>query len=186
MKLIIFGPPGSGKGTQAKLLCKDFKVKHISTGEIFRYEYNKKTKLGIEAHDKYWEKGNLCPDEITNKIIIKNLPKDNYLLDGYPRTIEQGKFLDKYNKPNFVIVLDVPYHILKARLLNRAKIEGRSDDNLETIKERFKVHRKQTQQLLNYYKDRIILINGDRKIEEIEKDIIENIKNANRSSKIKP
>ena len=185
MSFILFGPPGSGKGTQAKLLSKDLKVKHISTGEIFRKEYKERTKLGIKAHE-YWSKGNLCTDEITNKLIIDNLPKENYLLDGYPRNLSQAILLDKANKPDFVIVLDVPYHILKLRLLKRAKIEGRSDDNPETIMNRFKIHRKQTQPLLSYYKNKIVLVDGDQKVEDIEKDIIKGIKNANRSSKIKP
>ena len=82
--------------------------------------------------------------------------------------------------------MDVPYHILKLRLLKRAKIEGRSDDNPETIMNRFKIHRKQTQPLLSYYKNKIVLVDGDQKVEDIEKDIIKGIKNANRSSKIKP
>lgn len=184
MKLIIFGSPGAGKGTQGKILAKDLELKHISTGELFRHEYEKKTKLGLQAY-KYLSVGNLCPDKITNKLVINNLPNNNYILDGYPRTLFQAKILDKYNKPNFVIVLDVPFHILKARLLKRASIEGRADDTAETIKERFKVYRNQTQPLLKYYKDRIILVDGDRKVEEIEKDIIKILKNENRSSKTK-
>ena len=171
MKLIILGAPGSGKGTQAKLLAKDLKLKHISTGDLFREEYKKETKLGIEAH-KYWGKGNLVPEDITKDLILKNLPKNNYLLDGYPRTIYQAKFLDENFTPDFIIVLDVPFHTLKFRLLRRAKIEGRSDDTEEIIKERFKVYRKQTSPLLKYYKDKIILVDGDRKIEEIEKELI--------------
>ncbi len=186
MKLIIFGPPGSGKGTQAKLLAKDLNLKHISTGEIFREEYKNKTKLGLEAYEKYWGKGNLVPDDITINILknkLKNI-KDGFILDGFPRTIKQAEELDKFCNIDKVIVLDVPYHTLKARLLKRAKIEGRSDDTLEIIKKRFKSYRELTAPLLKYYKNKIILADGDNKAENIEKDILKILKH-DRSSKIK-
>lgn len=187
MKLIIFGAPGAGKGTQAKILAKDLNLKHISTGEIFREEYKNKTKLGLEAYEKYWGKGNLVPDDITTKLVENTLKvvKDDFILDGFPRTIKQAEELSKICKINHVLVLDVPFHILKSRLLNRAKIEGRSDDTPETIKNRFKVYREQTAPLLKYYKDKIILIDGDNKAEDIKKDILKILKN-DRSSKIKP
>ena len=116
MKLIIFGPPGSGKGTQSKLLAKELKLKHISTGEIFRDELKRKTKLGIEVHEKYWGKGKLVPDNVTMKIIknkIKNI-KVGFIADGFPRTISQAKELDKFCKIDYVIVLDVPFHTLNS------------------------------------------------------------------------
>ena len=187
MKIIIFGPPGSGKGTQAKLLVKDLKLKHISTGEIFRDELKRKTKLGVIAYEKYWGKGNLVPDDITINILknaLKNI-KDGFVLDGFPRTIEQAKTLDKICKIDYVIVLDVPFHTLKNRLLNRAKIEGRKDDNTETIKQRFKAYREQTFPLLSYYKEKIILVDADRSPEGIEKSIVRILKNGNRGSKTK-
>ena len=188
MKLIIFGAPGAGKGTQAKILAERLKLRHISTGEIFREELKNKTKLGIKAYENYWGKGVLVPDDVTIKILknaIKNI-KDGFILDGFPRTIEQAKALDKITKIDSVIVLDVPYHTLKSRLLKRAEIEGRSDDTPETIEKRFKVYREQTAPLVKHYKDKIILIEGDRNPEEIEREIVGILKNANRNSKTKP
>lgn len=187
MRIIIFGPPGSGKGTQARLLAGDFGLKHISTGEIFRDELKKKTKAGIEAYGKYLSRGNLVPDDLTFEIFKNALQntKDNFILDGFPRTINQAKEADNICKIDYVIVLDVPFHTLKSRLLKRAKIEGRSDDTPETIRKRFKVYREQTAPLLEYYRDKIILIDGDRDADNIEKELIKILKNENRNTKIK-
>jgi len=183
MKLIIFGPPGSGKSTIAKM----FRLVYISSGKIFRYELKQKTKLGIEAYKKYWGKGNLVPDNITLKIITKVIKRarNNFIIDGFPRTIKQAQELTKVCDIDYVIVLEVPYNFLKERLLKRAKIEGRRDDTPETIKQRFKVYKKQTEPVLKYYKDKIIKINANRKPKNIEKEIVKILKNANRSFKAK-
>lgn len=186
MKLIIFGPPGSGKGTQSKLLAKELKLKHISTGEIFRNELKNETKLGIQAYEKYWGKGSLVPDDITMQIVKETIKDvESFVADGFPRTIKQAQELDKFCKIDKVIVLDVPFHILKSRLLNRAKTEGRSDDNPRVIEHRFKAYRELTAPLLKYYKDKMVLVDGDRSVEEIESDIVKILKDENRSSKIK-
>ncbi len=174
MKLIIFGPPGSGKSTQANVISKEFKLKHISS-EILKNEVKKGTKLGKEF-EKYIEKGDLVPENLILPLIKKFIVKDNFISDGFPRTLTEAKFLDKYAKPDIVLVLDVPYHVLKSRLLKRAKLEHRIDDNEDTIKERFKVYRKQTRPLLKYYKDRITLIDGDDSVENIEKEIVKILK----------
>ncbi len=168
MKLIIFGPPGSGKGTIATLLKNSLKLQHLSTGEIFREELKRKTRLGKEAHDKYWKQGKLVPDKIVINIVKNKLKKikDNFILDGFPRTKNQAKELDNFSPIDQVIVLDVPYHVLKTRLLRRAKLEGREDDNEETIKERFKVYRQESEPLLKHYKNKILLVDADHTPEE--------------------
>ena len=185
MKLIILGPPGSGKGTQAKVLAKDLKLKHISSGDLLRKEEANGTVFGKKIR-VYMEKGNLIPDKLMDSFISKNIPKNNFISDGYPRRVREAQFLDSIRDIDYVIVLDVPYHIIQARLLKRAKIEGREDDNIETIKHRFKVYREETQPVLKYYQDKVLLIDGDNTPEAIEKELLKMLKNANRNSKIKP
>src|SRR3989344_913570 len=120
MKLIMLGAPGSGKGTQAKLLAKDLKLKHVSS-DILRKEIKKGTNMG-KIFKEYMDRGDLIPDNLINKFVIKNMPKNNFILDGYPRRIKEAEFLDEKNKPEKVVFLKVNYNILKKRLLKRAKI----------------------------------------------------------------
>jgi len=174
MKLIIFGPPGAGKGTQADSISKRYNIEHISTGEIFRDAADKRTKFGIEAKEKYWSKGKLVPDNITIKIVEEKLRSvKNYIFDGFPRTLKQAKELNKLSKPEIVISLTVPDDVLKIRLLKRAGFEGRSDDSLDIIENRIIIYNKQTKPLLEFYKKENILISidGNRSIEFISKDI---------------
>jgi adenylate kinase len=185
MRLVILGPPGSGKGTQAKELAKDLKLKHISSGDLLRREVAKNSVLGKKIKP-YMKKGDLIPDILMDHFMKKVVPKNNYIIDGYPRRIKEAEYLDTIADIEQVIFLDVPFHVLQARLLKRAKIEGREDDNLETIKERFKVYREETQPLLKYYKDKILLIDGDNTPDAIERELLKLLKNANRNLKIKP
>ena len=104
------------------------------------------------------------------------LPKNNFITDGYPRRVREAEFLDSIRKIDKVIFLDVPFHVLKTRLLKRAKIEGRDDDNIDTIKHRFKVYREETQPVLKYYKNKILLIDGDNTPETIEKELLKLLK----------
>lgn len=184
MRLIILGPPGSGKGTQAKILSEELRLKHLSSGDLLRKEVSKKTVLGNKIK-KYLDKGNLIPDKLMDGFIKRILPKDNFLIDGYPRRLKEAEFLDSISNIDKIIFLDVPFHTIKSRLLKRAKIEGRSDDTPETIKHRFKVYREETQPLLKYYKNKIVLVDGDRTPEDIEKDIIKLLKNGHRNIKVK-
>lgn len=184
MKLIILGAPGSGKGTQARLLKKDLKLKHVSS-DILRNEVKKNTKLGA-IFEKYISRGDLVPNNLINPLIKKHVPKNNFIIDGYPRRIGEAEYLDIYCNPDHVIFLDVPKKVLIKRLLNRAKIEGRKDDTLEVIKERFIVYEKETKPVIKYYKNKLIRIKGDRKPEAIERKIIKIINNENRNSKTKP
>ncbi|MCS7184324.1 MAG: adenylate kinase [bacterium] len=123
MNIIMLGPPGSGKGTQAKMLAEKLKLKHISTGDIFRKEIENSTPLGNKVK-KYLDSGLLVPDELTNQIVTNGICNGFFVLDGYPRNINQAEFLDDYLKKNnmkldFVLFLDVPDSEIIRRLTNR-------------------------------------------------------------------
>lgn len=165
MKIIFLGPPGAGKGTQADIISKKYNIKKISTGDILRNEVENNTELGKLARE-YMQKGELVPDEVMVKIIesnIKNL--ESFILDGFPRTINQAIELDKITSIDKVIYINVPDEEIKKRLINR----GRMDDKLEVIENRIKVYREQTQPLIEYYQGKNILyeIDGVGSIEEI-------------------
>jgi|SRR3989344_6466038 len=174
MKIVILGAPGSGKDTAAKKIEKKFRLNQLVLGDYFKQEYKNKTKIGKAAY-KYWSKGILCPDKLVIQIIKKNLNKDNYLLNGFPRNIKQANFLNKINKPNVVIYLDVPKKILIKRLLDRAKIENRLDDEINVIRKRLTIYNTKTRPLIKFYKSILIKINGNRKPESIFKDIKTNL-----------
>ena len=160
MRLLIMGPPGVGKGTQAKILSEKLNVIHLSTGEILRGEIQKDTKIGKIAKS-FIDQGNLVPDdfilEIISKQISANVPNEGYLLDGFPRTIyqanEMNKILTKYVLDlTATIALDVDDNLLKERLLKRGKISGRADDqSVDKILTRLNEYRKKTQPLIKYY-----------------------------------
>ena len=179
--LIIFGPPGSGKGTHSKKIVEKYDFVHISTGDIFRSEMAKDTDLGKLAK-KYIDKGKLVPDNVVLKMLFSNIamyenPK-GFVLDGFPRTIEQAEKLDEtiLNKTlntTLVISLDVADDELIARLLKRGEDSHRSDDNEEIIRQRLEVYKQQTKPLLDHYKQKKVLksINGIGKIDDIFADI---------------
>ena len=141
INLILFGPPGSGKGTQAAKLVEKYELLHISTGDLFRYEMGNNTPLGKEAKS-YIEKGELVPDEVTvgmlrNKVEA-NLDVEGYIFDGFPRTVPQADALDNLlaengNEVSLLLMLDVPDDELVKRLLLRGETSGRSDDTDESI-----------------------------------------------------
>jgi adenylate kinase len=196
MKLIIIGIQGSGKGTQSKLISKEFNLKHISTGDLIREEIKLETEDGKKA-EGYANKGLLAPNELVEKILFKHLPNDNYLLDGYPRNLEQAKKLEKINSPDEIIFLELDddevfnrignrYSCKKCRVdygLNRMpkkeghcdicgeRMEKRKDDNDESIGIRIDAFKKETLPLLNFYGDKVIRINGNQKVEEVFKEI---------------
>ncbi len=196
MKLLILGMQGSGKGTQSKLIAEKFKLKHISTGDLFREEMDKKSKEGKEI-SRYISKGNLVPDELTNKVLQKNLPKDNFILDGYPRNLLQAGFLEKISKPDKILYIELSekemvrrlslrYQCKKCNILYGANkmpkrkgfcdicnktLEKRIDDNEEAIKQRINIFNKETLPLINFYKDKLIRINGEQSVEDVFEDI---------------
>lgn len=185
-RLIFMGPPGAGKGTQAKIICENYKIPQISTGEILRASIQKGTEMGLQAK-KFMDAGDLVPDEVVIGIIKERLAeadcKGGFLLDGFPRTIEQAKALDVLLKSmnlqlDAVINISVPDEELLNRLLERAKIEGRSDDNEETIKNRLNNYNQKTFPLIEYYRKAGILkeINGVGSVEQITALIKEGLK----------
>ena len=175
MKLILFGPPGSGKGTQAKLISKRLSIPIISTGDLIRKEIKKRSKFGLLAK-KYNDKGLLVPDKYIIKFIegtIKN--KKGYILDGFPRDLKQAKEFS-HKKIDKIIYISSSRNVIIKRLLKRARIEGRLDDTPGIIKERVLVYEKETKPLINYYKKNLIKINGDKGIKFVFNEILKKIK----------
>jgi adenylate kinase len=157
---IIFGPPGSGKGTQAARIENEFRLKHLSTGDILRSEVANGTPVGNEV-GRIMAAGDLVPDELIVDIVRSRLPEAEtgagVLLDGFPRTLRQAQALDAMladegHPVDFVLALDVPENDLIDRLLHRAELEGRSDDNRQAITERMHEYHKLTEAVLDHYR----------------------------------
>ena len=158
--IVIFGKPGSGKGTQANFLKEKYSLYHISTGDLFRKNISNKTKLGIEAKS-YLDNGDLVPDSVTIKMleneVLQNKKVKGYIFDGFPRTLAQAKSLDTFLnsinlKINATIALDVDENELITRLLDRGKTTNRSDDqDLEKIQNRFNEYNNKTSILIDFY-----------------------------------
>lgn len=215
MRLVLLGPPGVGKGTQASNIVKKYNIPHISTGDIFRTNIKEGTELGKTAKE-YMDKGLLVPDEIVVSIVKDRLSKEDcqngFLLDGFPRTVEQAEALDNELskmgiKLDKVVNIDADEDILIDRVTGRRickkcgatyhiknmppKVEGicdidgetlyqRDDDKVETVKTRIQVYLKQTQPLINYYKNKglILDIDGTKPIDEIFQTIVNSLPTA--------
>ena len=173
------GPPGAGKGTQAKILAEKYNLLHLSTGDILRHEIDKKTEIGLEAQS-YMNRGNLVPDNVLLTIVKNALTKlkdSGVILDGFPRTVPQAEGLDKIfenldSKIDYILNIHVEPNILINRLIERAKNSGRKDDTEEVIINRQKVYQDLTAPLIDFYKDEIIQIDGDGPIEEVTNRIL--------------
>lgn len=178
MNIVLFGGPGSGKGTQSERLIKKYGLHHISTGEVLRDHIKRETELGKIAK-KYIDEGQLIPDELMIQILDDVLEKEakdkpGVIFDGFPRTIPQAEALNellkKRNKELHAVVgLEVPDEELVKRLLNRGKETGRADDNEETIKKRLHVYHNQTSPLREHYMKahKYVAIDGNREIDHI-------------------
>ena len=188
LNVVIFGAPGSGKGTQSELIIKEYGLDHISTGDVLRGEMKAETELGKIAKD-YIEKGQLVPDELIVDMLANVLdskkPAKGVIFDGFPRTIPQAKALKKMlnergTDVSVMLNLQVEEEELIKRLLERGKVSGRSDDNLETIKSRLDVYHTQTAPLADYYvgEGKHVAIKGMGTIEEIFGRIKEAVNNV--------
>ena len=179
--LVLFGPPGSGKGTQAGMISEKYDLAHISTGEIFRREIKNETEFGKRVRGII-EKGELVPDALLIDILKSVLEKRNHqngvIFDGFPRTLQQAADLDLMmielgKKVNLVLALEVDEEEIVKRLLKRAVLEGRKDDTEDVIRKRMSVYHSQTAPLISYYKkqDKFISINGVGTIDDIFNNI---------------
>ena len=169
MRLILMGPPGAGKGTQARFVAEHYDVPAISTGDIFRHNVAAGTELGLEAQ-RYMDAGDYVPDEVTNKMVRNRIAaaaaSAGFLLDGYPRTLAQVEELDSMIEAtghtlDAVVVLTVDPDEIVERLLQRAQVEGRADDTEEVIRRRQEVYVEQTEPLIGVYRERGILVEVD-------------------------
>ena len=210
MKIVLLGPPGAGKGTQAKSISNRYSIPHISTGDIFRKNISEETPLGIEAK-QYMDNGQLVPDEVTINMVKDRLTwddcKNGYLLDGFPRTVAQAEALEAFlnsrdEKIDTALLIDVPMEFILERMTGRricgscgasyhvkfnpTKGEGicdvcgsevvqRKDDREDTVRERLDVYERQTQPLIDFYKEKNLLstVDGTKAINEVFNDICE-------------
>ena len=207
VKIILLGPPGAGKGTQAKSISNKYSIPHISTGDIFRKNISENTPLGIEAKS-YMDNGQLVPDEVTINMVKDRLQqedcKQGYLLDGFPRTVSQAEalqdFLDSRNESlDTALLIEVPRDFILERMTGRrvcpscgasyhikfntaangkcelcgSDVVQRKDDTEETVKERLDVYEKQTQPLIDFYKDKNLLstVDGTQAINKVFESI---------------
>ena len=177
MRIVLLGAPGSGKGTQAKLLKETLGIPHISTGELLRAAVAAESPLGLEAK-VFMDAGDLVPDDLMLGLLEERLGKDDaqpgFILDGYPRNLEQARALDevlaRLNVPlDEAIQIDVDYALIAERLANRAHLEGRSDDSTEVVRNRLDVYEEQTAPVIDFYARKGILsqVYGVGTIEEV-------------------
>lgn len=216
MKIVLLGPPGAGKGTQAKSISNKYSIPHISTGDIFRKNISEATPLGIEAKG-YMDKGLLVPDEVTINMVKDRLTwedcKNGYLLDGFPRTVAQAEALEAFlasrdEKLDTALLIDVPKEFILERMTGRrvclscgasyhikfnpTKTEGlcdvcgsevvqRKDDSEDTVRERLDVYERQTQPLIDFYKEKDLLstVDGTQAINKVFESICDLFGSAN-------
>lgn len=183
--VILVGPPGAGKGTQAKRLEHEMGIPQVSTGDLFRYNLKNQTELGKLAQT-YMNKGELVPDEVTVAMVKDRLARPDCakgaLLDGFPRTIAQAEALDELLEAMGAAITVVPHihvsqDVLVARLLKRAVLEGRADDTEEAIRTRMEVYEASTAPLLDFYRQRglVVTIDGEQSIDEVYAELTQKI-----------
>lgn len=180
--VVLMGAPGAGKGTQAKLLEQQLSLPQVATGDLFRANLKNQTELGKLAKT-FMDRGDLVPDEVTIAMVKDRLQQDDCrngaILDGFPRSPTQAEALNALlvefdGAINVVPFIYVEEEMLISRLLKRAEIEGRADDNEETIRNRMNVYRESTAPLLDYYSEKglVVKIDGDRPIDEVYNDLV--------------
>ncbi|MGB5291183.1 MAG: adenylate kinase [Lysobacterales bacterium] len=177
MRIVLLGPPGSGKGTQAALLKEELNVPHISTGALLRDAAERGTQLGLQAK-ALSDKGELVPDDVISGMLEERLNEadvaNGFILDGYPRNLAQAKSLDillaRLGQPvEEAVLIDIDAEQIVKRIAKRAQEEGRADDNEETVRNRLRVYAEQTAPVANYYEEKGLLtrVLGDGTIPEI-------------------
>ncbi len=186
INIVLFGPPGAGKGTQAEKLVEKYNLYHLSTGDVFRYNIKNETELGVLAKS-FMDKGQLVPDDVTIKLLISEIEKhpeaEGFIFDGFPRTTPQAEALDRIltergTSISKMLALDVEREELKERLKNRAISSGRADDaNPEIIENRINVYMEETFPLKEFYaaQGKFVKINGHGEIDEITERLFESI-----------
>ena len=193
--IIFFGPPGAGKGTQAKLISKFLDVPHLSTGDILRKKLLDKDNLANELK-KIMSSGNLVSDDILNFTVssqLKNEVKNGFILDGYPRTLKQSEYLNNFldensRSINHIFNIQINFEILKDRIIKRSSEESRDDDKIEVIETRYKEYLNSTQKVSNFYKNEFPTIfheiDGSSQIREITEKIMQILKKSWKTAKI--
>ena len=188
MRIIFFGPPGSGKGTQAKLISSNFNITHLSTGDILRDKLKEGDEISLKLKE-IMSSGNLVSDNLLNKIIAEKLSSvecaNGFILDGYPRTIAQSEYLLSFiNQNNISIDLiydfKIDFKIVEERILHRSQREKRSDDNLKVIKTRLDKYMKETYPVSQFFSSNFAnnyyTIDASREISEIQKELMKILK----------
>ena len=193
--IIFFGPPGAGKGTQAKIISEYLNVSHLSTGDILRKKLLENDNLAIELK-KIMASGNLVSDDILNSIVSSRLSKEatkGFILDGYPRTLHQSQFLNNFlsetsSSINYIFNIQINFEILKKRILKRSSEESREDDNIDVIETRYNEYLNSTQKVSDFYKDKynnfFFEIDGSLQIEEITQNIKQILKKSWKTANI--
>ncbi|MCV7343812.1 adenylate kinase [Mycolicibacterium rhodesiae] len=171
MRIVLLGPPGAGKGTQAADLAKKFGIPHVSTGDLFRDNITRGTELGVEAK-KYLDAGDLVPATLTNALVDSRLDdadvSDGFILDGFPRSVEQAEALKQMlSRRNLKLDAVLEFRVPEEELVTRLMGRGRADDNEDTIRNRFKVYRDETAPLLDYYSEELKTVDAVGSLDEV-------------------
>ena len=188
MKIIFFGPPGSGKGTQAKLLANELNILHLSTGDILREKLSDGDSLSIKLKE-VMSSGNLVSDEILNQIIANKLMSEEcgngFILDGYPRTISQSDFLVSFFKSNSLILdvifnFKIDFKLVEERIILRSKQEQRSDDNIDVIKIRLNKYIEETYPVSQFFSENFsqnfFTVDASQEVSKIQKELMNIVK----------
>ena len=171
MRLVLLGPPGAGKGTQAAKLAEKLQIPHLSTGELFRDNISTGTKLGLEAK-RYLDAGDLVPSELTNELVDDRLTKpdasDGFILDGYPRSVAQAEALhDMLERRGTHLDAVVEFRVAEDELFERLRARGRADDTDDVIRNRMNVYRDETAPLIEYYRKELKTVDAVGTVDEV-------------------